>query len=265
MNNNGLSRLERLVQEMVEGSFGRLLGGQLAPQDVAARLMWAMEDSAARRETAPAYVLALHPADLAPLLEKDPALDEALADAAWRLGRQAGLALTARPRVQVVGSTAVRRHSVQITPWLLLADEVPDPLEATQVVGRADVGAGADAQALLQAQEAFLIVQGRRLFALDKPLVTLGRRADNDIVLDLPSVSRQHAQIRWRFGQFVLYDVGNRGRTSVNGVAVDEHALRPGDVIALSEATLIYGEGRGLSDTGEALGEGTRTQPRVEE
>jgi hypothetical protein len=259
MNNRGLSRLETLVQEMVEGSFGRLLGGQLAPQDVAARLVWALEDSMARGEAAPAYEVALNPVDLAALAAQDAALDEALAEAAWRLGRQAGLALAARPQIRVVGDTAVRRHSVQIRPRPAPL-EASQPLDATQVVGRA--GAGATAQALLQAQDAFLIVQGRRHFALDKPLVTLGRRADNDIVLDLPSVSRRHAQIRWRFGEFVLYDVGNRGRTSVNGVAVHEHALRPGDVIALSEATLIYGEGRGLSDTGEALGEGTRTQPR---
>lgn len=252
MNNKGLSRLETLVQELVEGSFGRLLGGQLAPQDVAARLVWALEDSMAQGETAPAYEVALNPADLAQLAAREPALEEALARAAWALGRQAGLALTARPSIRVVGETAVRRHSVHIRPRPAPPAAAPHPLEATQVVGRAD--AGAAAQAMLLAREAFLIVQGRRHFPLDKPLVTLGRRADNDIVLDLPSVSRQHAQIRWRFGGFVLYDVSNRGRTSVNGAPVSAHPLRPGDAIALSEATLIYGEGHDLGSTD--------TQPR---
>ena len=78
---------------------------------------------------------------------------------------------------------------------------------------------------------------------LNRPLTTMGRRTENDVVLDLPSVSRQHAQIRWRLGRFVLYDVSSRGRTLVNGHPISEHVLRPGDVIALSDALLVYGEG----------------------
>ena len=72
----------------------------------------------------------------------------------------------------------------------------------------------------------------------------IGRRVDNDIVLDLPSISRQHAQIRWRQRYFVLYDVSSHGRTYVNGSQIQEHILRPGDVIALSDLFLVYGEGR---------------------
>jgi pSer/pThr/pTyr-binding forkhead associated (FHA) protein len=92
--------------------------------------------------------------------------------------------------------------------------------------------------------DAFLIVQGRRHVALDRPLIRIGRRIDNDIVLDSPSISRQHAQIRWRQRYFVVYNVSSHGYTSVNGMQIQEHILRPGDVIALSSVFLVYGEGR---------------------
>jgi hypothetical protein len=96
----------------------------------------------------------------------------------------------------------------------------------------------------IRAADAFLIIQGRQHIALDRPVTRIGRRMDNDIVLDLPSISRQHAQIRWRQRYFALYDVSRHGQTAVNGVPVREHILRPGDVIALSDVMLVYGEGR---------------------
>jgi pSer/pThr/pTyr-binding forkhead associated (FHA) protein len=96
----------------------------------------------------------------------------------------------------------------------------------------------------LMAVDAYLIVDGGQHVALERPLLTIGRRTDNDLVLDAPTVSRRHAQIRWRYGRFVLYDLSGRpGRTLVNSQAITEYALQSGDVISLANAKLIYGEG----------------------
>lgn len=83
--------------------------------------------------------------------------------------------------------------------------------------------------------------------------MTIGRRIDNDIVIESPSISRRHAQIRWRYGRFVIYDLGSRGGTKVNGERVTESVLHNGDVISLSQVPLIYGEG---------LSEDERERPR---
>ena len=95
----------------------------------------------------------------------------------------------------------------------------------------------------IAALDAYLIVEGQRHVPLVKPLINLGRSVDNDIVLDAPTISRQHAQIRWRYGRFVLYDLSSRGRTQVNNQPVDETVLKSGDVISMSSFKLIYGEG----------------------
>jgi pSer/pThr/pTyr-binding forkhead associated (FHA) protein len=99
-----------------------------------------------------------------------------------------------------------------------------------------------EALAALRALDAYLVIGGRQYISLDRPLFSIGRRTDNDIVLDSPTISRQHAQIRWRYGRFILYDLSRRGRTAVNDQPVTEHALQPGDVITLSDTRIIYGE-----------------------
>ena len=45
----------------------------------------------------------------------------------------------------------------------------------------------AEARTAILAADAFLIVQGRQHIALDRPVTRIGRRMDNDIVLDLPT------------------------------------------------------------------------------
>ena len=95
------------------------------------------------------------------------------------------------------------------------------------------------------ALDAFLLIEGRRQIALDRPQFSIGRKTENDVVLDSAMVSRFHAQIRWRYGRFVLYDLSQRnGRTTVNGQAVTDCILKSGDVITLSDVSLLYGEGR---------------------
>src|SRR5580658_4882322 len=54
------------------------------------------------------------------------------------------------------------------------------------------------------------------LIPLEKPLVTIGRRADNDIASPEATVSGQHAQLRWQNATWVVEDSG-----STNGSYVD--------------------------------------------
>lgn len=92
------------------------------------------------------------------------------------------------------------------------------------------------------AKNAFLIVEGNRVFPLNRSVINIGRRSDNQLVLPDPRVSRSHAQIRAVRGQYVLFDLNSTGGTMVNGRRIHQCALKPGDVISLSGVPLIYGE-----------------------
>jgi pSer/pThr/pTyr-binding forkhead associated (FHA) protein len=80
---------------------------------------------------------------------------------------------------------------------------------------------------------------------VDKPLITLGRKLDNHLVLADPHVSRRHAEIRLQSGRFVLRDLNSTAGTRVNGQLIHEHPLQPGDVIVIAGSSLIYGEDAG--------------------
>ncbi len=83
---------------------------------------------------------------------------------------------------------------------------------------------------------------GGRVFPLGEPVVRLGRALSNDVILADRRVSRRHAQLRWRAGNYYLSDMGSRGGTTVNGRPVrqgEELPLNGGDVISLAGVNLI--------------------------
>jgi pSer/pThr/pTyr-binding forkhead associated (FHA) protein len=88
---------------------------------------------------------------------------------------------------------------------------------------------------------AFLIVNGARVFPLDQTIVNIGRRPNNDLVIDDPRVSRAHVQLRAIRGKYVLSDLDSKGGTFVNDKRVSQCKLFPKDVISLAGVPLVYG------------------------
>lgn len=229
------SRLEARVEALVEGTFARLFAGHVHPRDVAVQLARALEDSAAAGRPATHYAVRLHPADVEALHKAQPDLERLLADELLSLARQGGFTLAEPPQVSLRAEPNMKPHSVLVT-----VEDRPAPASATQTMTAVRPAASAEPQPV--APKAFLIVDGERTVVLAKPVIGLGRRFDNDIVVDDTRVSRAHAQLRLRFGRYVVYDLGSTGGTFVNGIKVEECVLRAGDVISLGGIPLIYGE-----------------------
>ncbi|NOZ05050.1 MAG: FHA domain-containing protein [Chloroflexi bacterium] len=78
---------------------------------------------------------------------------------------------------------------------------------------------------------------GRR-WPLTRSPVSLGRDADNDIVLTGRQVSRHHALIRWTGKEFLVADLGSKNGTFVDGVPAGEG--RPLPVGATLQIALSY-------------------------
>lgn len=89
---------------------------------------------------------------------------------------------------------------------------------------------------------AFLIIEGVKVYPLTVPVVNIGRRLDNQLVIDDPRVSRNHAQLRALKGRYVLFDLNSTGGTFVNGQKANQSVLYPGDVISLAGVALIFGQ-----------------------
>ncbi len=69
--------------------------------------------------------------------------------------------------------------------------------------------------------------------------LTIGR-ANADILLDQPLVSREHAELLWRGDRHVLRDLGSETGTFVNGERIEECELRPDDVVQIGPFRLTY-------------------------
>jgi pSer/pThr/pTyr-binding forkhead associated (FHA) protein len=94
-----------------------------------------------------------------------------------------------------------------------------------------------------------LIIGDKLIYKLEGPLINLGRRASNDLVLDDPRISREHAQIRLVDGSFSIFDLGSTGGTFVNGQRVYSMILNPGDVISLAGFPIIFNREGEISET----------------
>ena len=103
-----------------------------------------------------------------------------LVDLALQSGAQPYRAAT----IALVPDETIGQHSARVLA--VAAEEAGDKTDVYHPVDMSPLKA-------LHELDAFLIVNGKRHVSLNKPLTTIGRRVDNDIIIDSPAVSRRSA------------------------------------------------------------------------
>ena len=108
----------------------------------------------------------------------------------------------------------------------------------------AHVGAAPDLSAFLRmAGMAQLIVScGDRApyhVTLTEDVLTIGRGEKNGLVLDDEFASREHAEVRFDDGKYVLRDLASTNGTRVNGELIPEKELAEGDRITIGRHELV--------------------------
>jgi pSer/pThr/pTyr-binding forkhead associated (FHA) protein len=231
-----LDQLEYRLQTLIEGRLARLLPVQESPLDLTRHLVTAMKagtrSQADGSTLAPdSYILLVDPDRAQILLQNQPLL-VGLADAIFEAGDAAGLRFGQKPSIRVSANSEMKVGEITVIPRTSAA-ELGQTVET-------------DREAALEAddipQNAFLIVNGVEIFSLDQPLINIGRRSSNDLVIDDPRISRQHAQIRAIHGKFVLFDLDSKGGTFLNGNRINQGVIHPRDVISLAGIPLVYGQ-----------------------
>lgn len=85
-----------------------------------------------------------------------------------------------------------------------------------------------------------------RQIPLEKARLTIGRRAYNDLVLEHPTVSGEHAVVHLQRGEILIRDLNSRNGTLINGQPSMQHALTHGDQIEIGVCKLrLYVKRRG--------------------
>jgi pSer/pThr/pTyr-binding forkhead associated (FHA) protein len=82
----------------------------------------------------------------------------------------------------------------------------------------------------------------QRAIELGSRVVTIGRGAQNDLVLDDPgrTISRFHAEVRLEDGGYVLVDLGSQNGTWSGEMRVDRVELKRGTPVMIGPYRLIY-------------------------
>ena len=87
---------------------------------------------------------------------------------------------------------------------------------------------------------AFMILWNEEVYKITKNVTNIGRRDDNDLIIDNFRVSRVHAQIRKIKDGFMLFDIDSTSGTKVNGHLIKQHQLVNGDVIEIADIPIIF-------------------------
>jgi hypothetical protein len=148
--------------------------------------------------------------------------------------QEAGFRITISPTITIATDDKLSLSDAQV-----VASHRIEPMAETNA-SPLDTGKLEDYSKL--PENAFLIVEGVKVFPLKLPVINIGRRLDNQLVIDDPRVSRNHAQLRAIKGRFVVFDLNSTGGTFVNGQRASQTVLYPGDVISLAGVALIFGQ-----------------------
>lgn len=232
-----LKDFESRLQELVEVGLVRVLPGRKVEDIIIQKLAAAMHTNAIAQDDgtflAPnVYTLILHP-DAAKRWQ-DHRLSRTLIDALEAAGHEAGLRFATVPVITISPDATLLPTDVNI-----LASHRVEPMAETKGTS-SDTGDTGGIDNI--PENAFLIVDGVKVHPLNQAVVNIGRRLDNQLVIDDPRVSRNHAQLRAIKGRFVVFDLNSTGGTFVNGQRTSQSVLYPGDVISLAGVTLIFGQ-----------------------
>lgn len=91
-------------------------------------------------------------------------------------------------------------------------------------------------------------------FVLDKEVMTIGRKDDNDIRIENLAVSGHHAKLLTIFDDSFLEDLDSTNGTYVNGQPITKHPLKNGDVVVIGKHELRY-----INDSGSSASDEDKT------
>jgi hypothetical protein len=253
-----LFRFERRIESLVEGLFTRWSRDRVHPVEIGRRVLREMENGAMAGLHGALlpneYRVYLNPKDFVPYESFGPALVAELADALRSRAAELGAHLAGPVRVTVEPRDAIVAGEIYVEARLAPSAEPTPAGTATEGPRDAPVAPAVGTDTRVYRQHPVVprlrVLAGPpgtagREFLLDRPTITIGRRADQDIVIDDPSVSRAHARIHGGTGEAALEDAGSTNGTALNGrrIGGGRVPVRDGDRIHIGNVVLQYRSG----------------------
>jgi len=233
-----LDQLESKLRLLFEDKIMAIVPGMTAEDKIIQKLATALRQNIIEQKDngsiAPnVFTMVVAPVAL-PMWEKQQVM-KALTDVISIAVKDVGLKLELQPTITITTDDSFKDKEVSV-----IASHRLEPMEDTR-----DMETGlekTEENGDTIPENAFLIVEGVKVFPLKDPVVNIGRRLENHLVIDDPRISRNHSQLRAINGRYVLFDLNSTGGSFVNGQRTSQTVLYPGDVISLAGVALIFGQ-----------------------
>ena len=234
-----LDQLEAKIQKLVEDQLAGILPGLKLEDRIIQRLATAVRENIVQqkedRAIAPNEFTLIVATETSPMWREQSTID-ALKNIITTASRDVGLKFVTQPTIKITTDDTFSAEEVKV-----IAAHKLEPTGDTQGMQSSTRSEEGDETENIP-ENAFLIVEGVKVHPLNQSVVNIGRRLENQLVIDDPRVSRNHAQLRAIKGRFVLFDLNSTGGTFVNGQRTSQTVLYPGDVISLAGVALIFGQ-----------------------
>ena len=251
-----LRTIERKIESLFEGVFGRAFRTNVQPVELARKLAKEMDDhrnvSVSRVYVPNEYTVFLSPPDREQFESYEDNLRNELQEYLSEHARREDYALLSPPRVLMetdsdldVGEFGIATRMVHpdrsrsggepvadVEPGATMIYK-PQTAQPTQAVSAEELG--------VEQELVTLSWNGDRL-QVEQPRIVIGRSRDCDVQLADANVSRRHAELRQEGASYWIVDLGSTNGIEVNGKRVKRAKLRSGDTITLGSTDVTFAQ-----------------------
>jgi len=229
-----LSRLERAVENVVEGSIAKVFRLRVQPAEIGRRLERAMLDgrvtSVGTALGPNVFEVRLHPDDAQSFADWEAALCLEMETWLAELAFARGIVTVGPIRVSVVEDPSVKRRSVRA-------------LARFDAESRPVTESSPSPEPRPQTLKLLPLIKGIPTTTLSKGSLTVGRAEDNDLVVAMPEISRHHARLESNDTGWGVIDLGSTNGTWLNGQRISHSLIDIGDELAFGDVrfTIVAG------------------------
>jgi hypothetical protein len=250
-----LRSIERKIEALFEGVFGRAFRTNVQPVELARKLAKEMDDhrnvSVSRVYVPNEYTVFLSPPDREQFETYEENLRSELTEYLSEHARREDYALLSPPRVLMETDSDLDVGEFGIATRMVHPDkrqgdgEAPAPLEAGATMiykpkATAEPTQAASPAELGVEQELVTLSWNGDNFEVKQPRVVIGRSRDCDIQLADANVSRRHGELRQEGASYWIVDLGSTNGLEVNGKRVKRAKLRSGDTITMGSTEITF-------------------------
>ena len=249
-----LRTIERKIESLFEGVFGRAFRTNVQPVELARKLAKEMDDhrnvSVSRVYVPNEYTVFLSPPDREQFESYEDNLRNELQEYLSEHARREDYALLSPPRVLMetdpdleVGEFGIATRMVHpdrsrsggepvadLEPGATMIYK-PQTAQPTQAVSAEELGVE---------QELVTLSWNGDSLQVKQPRIVIGRSRDCDVQLADANVSRRHAELRQEGASYWIVDLGSTNGIEVNGKRVKRAKLRSGDTITLGSTDVTF-------------------------